>query len=85
MRLHWRSLMPWDRSPDNHLTSAQRRDYLMASVGWFRDVLMVAFSLLLLVITGLLVTDSRFAVAPMDGAGRCCRSRSSSSPRSACM
>ena len=68
MRLHWRSLMPWDRSPDNHLTAAQRRDYLMASVGWFRDVLMLAFSLLLLVITGLLATGSGFAVSPMDGA-----------------
>jgi cellulose synthase/poly-beta-1,6-N-acetylglucosamine synthase-like glycosyltransferase len=67
MRLHWRSLMPWDRSPGNHLTSAQRRDYLMASVGWFRDLLMLAFSLLLIVITGLLVADSRFAVSPMDG------------------
>ncbi len=68
LRLHWRSLMPWDRSPDNHLTSAQRRDYLMASIGWFRDLLMVAFSLLLLVISGLLVTHSGFAVSPMDGA-----------------
>ena len=54
LRLHWRSLMPWDRSPDNHLTAAQRRDYLMASLGWFRDLLMLAFSLLLLVIAGLL-------------------------------
>ena len=68
LRLHWRSLMPWDRSPANHLTNAQRRDYLMASLGWFRDLLMVAFSLLLLVITGLLVTNSSFAVSPMDGA-----------------
>jgi cellulose synthase/poly-beta-1,6-N-acetylglucosamine synthase-like glycosyltransferase len=68
LRLHWRSLMPWDRSPGNHLTSAQRRDYLMASLGWFRDLLMLAFSTLLLVITGLLVTQSRFAVSPMDGA-----------------
>src|ERR1700689_4417749 len=67
MRLHWRSLMPWDRSPGNHLTGAQRRDYLMASVGWFRDLLMLSFSLLLLAITGLLVADSRFAVSPMDG------------------
>jgi cellulose synthase/poly-beta-1,6-N-acetylglucosamine synthase-like glycosyltransferase len=67
MRLHWRSLMPWDRSPGNHLTGAQRRDYLMASVGWFRDLLMLSFSTLLLVITGLLVADSRFAVSPMDG------------------
>ena len=68
LRLHWRSLMPWDRSPDNHLTGAQRRDYLMASVGWFRDLLMLAFSLLLLATTGLLVASSKFAVAPMEGA-----------------
>ena len=67
LRLHWRSLMPWDRSPDNHLTAAQRRDYLMASLSWFRDLLMLAFSLLLLVITGLLATHSGFAVAPLDG------------------
>ena len=67
LRLHWRSLMPWDRSPDNHLTAPQRRDFLMASVGWFRDLLMLAFSLLLLAITGLLVTQSGFAVAPLDG------------------
>ena len=67
LRLHWRSLMPWDRSPDNHLTAAQRRDYLMASLGWFRDLLMLAFSLLLLAITGLLATHSGFAVAPLDG------------------
>jgi cellulose synthase/poly-beta-1,6-N-acetylglucosamine synthase-like glycosyltransferase len=68
LRLHWRSLMPWDRSPDNHLTGAQRRDYLMASLGWFRDLLMLLFSLLLIVITGLSVTQSNFAVSPMDGA-----------------
>jgi cellulose synthase/poly-beta-1,6-N-acetylglucosamine synthase-like glycosyltransferase len=67
LRLHWRSLMPWDRAPDNHLTSAQRRDYLMASVGWFRDLLMLAFSVLLLAITGLLATHSGFAIAPLDG------------------
>jgi cellulose synthase/poly-beta-1,6-N-acetylglucosamine synthase-like glycosyltransferase len=67
LRLHWRSLMPWDRAPDNHLTPAQRRDYLMASLSWFRDLVMLAFSLLLLVVTGLLVAQSDFAVAPLDG------------------
>ncbi len=67
LRLHWRSLMPWDRSPDNHLTAAQRRDYLMASLGWFRDLLMLVYSTLLVAITGLLVTHSHFAIAPMDG------------------
>ncbi len=67
LRLHWRSLMPWDRSPDNHLTGAQRRDYLMASLGWFRDLVMLVFSLLLVAISALTVTNSSFAVAPMAG------------------
>jgi cellulose synthase/poly-beta-1,6-N-acetylglucosamine synthase-like glycosyltransferase len=67
LRLHWRSLMPWDRSPDNHLTAAQRRDYLMASLGWFRDLMMLGFALLLLVVTGLLLSDSDFALMPLSG------------------
>ena len=83
LRLHWRSLMPWDRSPDNHLTAAQRRDYLMASLGWFRDLLMFAFSLLLLAITGLLLRIPASRWPRWTALGRCCRSRSSSSPPSA--
>src|SRR5579859_4931486 len=67
LRLHWRSLMPWDRSPDNHLSASQRRDYLTASLSWFRDLMMLGFALLLLVVTGLLATESGFVVAPMDG------------------
>jgi cellulose synthase/poly-beta-1,6-N-acetylglucosamine synthase-like glycosyltransferase len=67
LRLHWRSLMPWDRSPDNHLTPSQRRDYLMASLGWFRDLMMLAFALLLLVVTGLLLSGSSFALMPLSG------------------
>jgi len=67
LRLHWKSLMPWDRSPDNHLSSSQRRDYLMACLSWFRDLLMAAFSLLLLVITGLLLSGSNFALMPLAG------------------
>ena len=67
LRLHWRSLMPWDRSADNHLTSSQRRDYLMASLGWTRDLMMLAFALLLLVITGLRLSGSGFALSPLSG------------------
>lgn len=67
LRLHWRSLMPWDRAPDNHLTSSQRRDYLMASLGWTRDLMMFAFALILLTITGLKITGSRFALMPLAG------------------
>ncbi len=67
LRLHWRSLMPWDRSPDNHLTAAQRRDYLMASFSWFRDLMMVGFSLLLIAICVSLALQAQFTVVPMDG------------------
>jgi hypothetical protein len=59
--------MPWDRSPDNHLSGGQRRDYLMASLSWFRDLLMLAFALLLLTITGLLLSGSGFALTPLAG------------------
>ncbi|HEX4430473.1 MAG TPA: glycosyltransferase [Frankiaceae bacterium] len=67
LRLHWRSLMPWDRSADNHLTIAQRRDYLMACLSWLRDLLMVGFAVLLLVVTALTVTSSSFVLMPLGG------------------
>jgi len=67
-RLHWRSLMPWDRSPDNHLTSGQRRDYLMACLQWTRDILMGIFAFLLLVVVGLNAAGSGFALMPLAGA-----------------
>jgi cellulose synthase/poly-beta-1,6-N-acetylglucosamine synthase-like glycosyltransferase len=66
-RLHWRSLIPWDTSPDNHLSRAQRRDYLMACMSWTRDLLMLGFALLLLVVTGLRLAGSHFALTPFAG------------------
>src|SRR3984893_16205569 len=67
LRLHWRSLMPWDHSPDNHLSSDQRRDYLMASLAWTRDLIMLVFAVLLLVITGMRLSGSGFALMPLSG------------------
>jgi cellulose synthase/poly-beta-1,6-N-acetylglucosamine synthase-like glycosyltransferase len=67
-RLHWRSLLPWDRSPDNHLTSSQRRDYLMGCLGWLEDLMMLVFAVLLLVTTGLIVAGSGFVLSPLIGA-----------------
>jgi cellulose synthase/poly-beta-1,6-N-acetylglucosamine synthase-like glycosyltransferase len=67
LRLHWRSLMPWDRSPDNRLSRAQRHDYLMAGLSWTRDVLMVLFALLLLVTTALVAAGSTFSLQPVSG------------------
>ena len=67
LRLHWRSLMPWDHSPDNRLSSQQRRDYLMASLGWMRDLLMVLFTIALFATTALLLSSSHFWILPIAG------------------
>ena len=37
LRSHWRSLLPWDRSPDNKLTLRQRWSYLTGALQWFGD------------------------------------------------
>lgn len=47
LKAHWRSLMPWDRSPSNHLTQAQRWAYLSGGLQWFGDVLALAFAAIL--------------------------------------
>ncbi|TQL60231.1 glycosyltransferase [Oryzihumus leptocrescens] len=49
LKAHWRSLMPWDRSPDNHMTLAQRWAYLSGALQWFSDLLGLSFAALLLV------------------------------------
>ena len=61
------SLMPWDHSPDNRLSSQQRRYYLMASLGWMRDLLMVLFTIALFATTALLLSGSHFWVLPIAG------------------
>jgi cellulose synthase/poly-beta-1,6-N-acetylglucosamine synthase-like glycosyltransferase len=37
LRQHWRSLLPWDRSPDNRLSQRQRWAYLTGALQWFGD------------------------------------------------
>ena len=66
-RLHWRSLMPWDRSPDNHLTPSQRRDYFMACMSWTRDLLLFVYALVVLAIASLWLAGSDFTVVPLAG------------------
>lgn len=49
LRMHWRSLMPWDRHPDNKLSMAQRGSYLSGALQWYGDLLGLAFSAFLVV------------------------------------
>lgn len=47
LRRHWRSLLAWDRSEDNHLTPAQRWAYLSGGLQWYTDLLGLGFTALL--------------------------------------
>jgi cellulose synthase/poly-beta-1,6-N-acetylglucosamine synthase-like glycosyltransferase len=48
LRMHWRSLMPWDRSPENRLTMSQRWAYLVGGLQWFGDAAGLMFTVFLL-------------------------------------
>ncbi|HEX3795198.1 MAG TPA: glycosyltransferase [Acidimicrobiales bacterium] len=67
LRQHWKSLMPWDRSPENHLSLAQRLDYLIGGVQWLNDLVYLCFTVVLLMISGLLLTGESVAIRPLIG------------------
>jgi cellulose synthase/poly-beta-1,6-N-acetylglucosamine synthase-like glycosyltransferase len=67
LRSHWRSLMPWDRSPENHLAVGQRLDYLFGGLQWINDLILLLFSIVLLVMAGLLIDGQHVAIRPLVG------------------
>jgi cellulose synthase/poly-beta-1,6-N-acetylglucosamine synthase-like glycosyltransferase len=67
LRRHWRNLMPWHRSPDNRLTVGQRLDYLFGGLQWLNDLVYLAFSGVLLVVTALLLAGQTVAIRPLVG------------------
>ncbi len=67
LRQHWKSLMPWDRSPDNHLSLAQRLDYLIGGLQWLNDFVYLCFTVVLLLIAGLLLSNHAVAIRPLVG------------------
>ena len=67
LRRHWRTLMPWTRAPDNHLSTAQRLDYLVGAAQWLNDLVYLGFTLVLLVVSGLLLSGSSVAIRPLIG------------------
>ena len=67
LRRHWRSLMPWDRSPGNRLTVGQRLDYLFGGLQWMNDLVLLGFSAVLLIVSGLMLSGSNVAVRPIVG------------------
>ena len=72
LRLHWRSLMPWDHSPRQPLVEPpDNDDFLMASLGWVQNLLMVLFTIQLFATTALLLSGSHFWVLPIAGGVGC--------------
>jgi cellulose synthase/poly-beta-1,6-N-acetylglucosamine synthase-like glycosyltransferase len=67
LRQHWKTLMPWDRSPDNHLSIAQRLDYLIGGVQWLNDFIYLCFTVVLLTISGVLLSGHSVAIRPLIG------------------
>jgi glycosyltransferase involved in cell wall biosynthesis len=67
LRQHWKSLMPWDRSPQNHLSLAQRFDYLIGGVQWLNDLVNLCFTFVLLIIAGVLLSGDSVAIRPLIG------------------
>ncbi len=68
LRKHWRSLLPWDRSPANRLSLAQRTDYMLGGLQWFTDFITVAFTLLLALSAGLVLAGRPLPFRPFAGA-----------------
>jgi cellulose synthase/poly-beta-1,6-N-acetylglucosamine synthase-like glycosyltransferase len=48
LRMHWRSLMPGGKNPENRLTNAQRWSYLAGGIQWYGDLLGLIFFVFLL-------------------------------------
>ena len=68
LRKHHRSLMPWDRDPDNRLSVAQRLDYLFGGLQWFGSLATLGFTVILLATAGLAAVAGRSPVGPLTGA-----------------
>ncbi|MBO0728701.1 MAG: glycosyltransferase [Acidimicrobiaceae bacterium] len=67
LRRHWRSLVPWSRSPTNRLTTGQRLDYLFGGLQWMNDLVLLGFAVVLLIVGGLLLSGSSVAIRPLVG------------------
>lgn len=67
VRHHWRSLMPWNRSPQNHLRLPQRADYLLGGLQWFGSFLTLAFTLVFALSAFIVLSGQRVAFRPFAG------------------
>ncbi|MBW3643609.1 MAG: glycosyltransferase [Actinobacteria bacterium] len=67
LRKHWRSLLPWDSDRTNHLSLAQRLDYLVGGLQWFIDLVAVGFTVIVAAATALVLLGRPVAFRPLLG------------------
>ncbi|HUC04614.1 MAG TPA: glycosyltransferase [Acidimicrobiales bacterium] len=67
LRRHWKTLMPWDRTPGNHLSIPQRLDYLVGGLQWLNDLVYLCFTVVLLTVGALVVAGHSVAIRPLVG------------------
>jgi cellulose synthase/poly-beta-1,6-N-acetylglucosamine synthase-like glycosyltransferase len=68
LRKHGRSLMPWDRRPDNHLRIPQRLDYLLGGLQWFGNLVGLVFTAVLGLTAATLIAKGHVPFGPLLGA-----------------
>jgi cellulose synthase/poly-beta-1,6-N-acetylglucosamine synthase-like glycosyltransferase len=68
LRMHRKDLMPWNRDPSNHLTLAQRLDYVLGGVQWLNDLVYLGFTAVLLASALVLARNGSVAIRPLVGA-----------------
>jgi cellulose synthase/poly-beta-1,6-N-acetylglucosamine synthase-like glycosyltransferase len=68
LRMHWNDLKPWGRSRENHLTLAQKIDYLLGSFQWMNDLVYFGFTIVLITSAIILVNDGPLGLRPLYGA-----------------
>jgi ketosteroid isomerase-like protein len=67
LRRHWGALVPWARYADrsHRLTFAQQWDYLMGGLQWLNDPVTFAFTVLLLLGAGALISAHSLFIQPL--------------------
>jgi cellulose synthase/poly-beta-1,6-N-acetylglucosamine synthase-like glycosyltransferase len=68
LRLHRRDLDPFRRDPENHLSIAQRLDYLVGGLQWLNDLLHLGFALILLSMAAVILINGSVPLRPLVGA-----------------
>jgi cellulose synthase/poly-beta-1,6-N-acetylglucosamine synthase-like glycosyltransferase len=67
LRRHWRDLVPGRRTRANQLTTGQRLDYLFGGLQWMNDLVLFGFALVLLAVSGVLLSGSSVPIRPLVG------------------